>query len=152
MYIHRMSSPKVDSEIRRLAKLLESVLRFRGGSADTGLRVGARAIERKLGWSAGTLSRVLSGRIELKFRHLFDVLEALEFPAADFFALAYQKRSRSPASQDLLRFLEAQGFRGGLDLDGLAQGEDAISDAELDRRILEALRRISLKAGSPPES
>jgi hypothetical protein len=65
VYNPAMSSPQVESEIRRLADLLEAVLRYRGGAENTGLRVGARAIERKLGWSAGTLSRVLKGKIEI---------------------------------------------------------------------------------------
>ena len=145
-----MSSPRVESEIRRLADLLEAVLRYRGGAENTGLRVGARAIERKLGWSAGTLSRVLKGKIELKIRHVLDVLEVLRIPPLDFFELAYG-RSDSTTTQDLMRFLEARGFRGGFDGGAAPVKEEAtISDVELDRRILEALRRISLKADPPP--
>jgi len=149
VYIACMSSPNVESEIRRLADLLEAVLRYRGGAENTGLRVGARAIERKLGWSAGTLSRVLKGKIEFKIRHVLDVLEVLRISPLDFFELAYG-RSESTTAQGLMRFLEARGFRGGFGSGSPVQEEATISDAELDRRILEALRRISLKAEPPP--
>jgi len=135
-----MSSPKVDTEIRRLATLLEAVLRYRGPGG--GLRVGARAMERQLGWSAGTLSRILQGKIELKVRHILDVLEVLEVPAEDFFELSYQQRSRETTAQELLTFLESRGLHGRPRL--VDKPESAISDDELDKRILAALRRLSL--------
>jgi transcriptional regulator with XRE-family HTH domain len=134
-----MSSPKVDAELHRLAGLLESVLRYHGGEGG-GLRVGARALERKLGWSAGALSKILKGKVEFRFRHLFDVLEALGVPAEDFFELAYPKPSPSGTAQDLMSFLESRGRRGA----PLEKPEAAISDDELDERILAALRRLSL--------
>jgi transcriptional regulator with XRE-family HTH domain len=143
-----MSSPQVDAEIRRLATLLEAVLRYRGPSG--GLRVGARAIERQLGWSAGTLSRVLQGKIELRVRHVLDLLEVLGMSAEDFFELAYQPRARSGTAQDLLGFLESRGLRGGPQLPD--KPEAAISDDELDERVLASLRRLSLtlsKEGEP---
>jgi transcriptional regulator with XRE-family HTH domain len=143
-----MSSQQTDAEIRRLAQLLEAVLRYEGGSSE-GLRVGARAIERKLGWSAGTLSRVLKGRIEFKFRHLFDVLEALGFSPKDFFELAYQQPERTLSSQEILRYLKSRDSRGALNLAVLTKDEGSVSDEELDRRIIQALRRISLQAGEP---
>lgn len=148
VYITTMSSPHVDSEIRRLADLLEAVLRYRGGAENTGLRVGARAIERKLGWSAGTLSRVLKGKIEFRVRHVLDVLEVLRIPPQDFFELAYGQPN-STTAQELMRFLEARKLRGGFDVEPLVEKEATVSDAELDLRILEALRRISLKAEPP---
>jgi transcriptional regulator with XRE-family HTH domain len=149
VYIIAMSSPQVDAEIRRLASLLEAVLRYRGPGG--GLRVGARALERQLGWSAGTLSRVLQGKIELKVRHLLDLLEVLRVSPEDFFELAYQPRARQGTAQDLLTFLESRGLRGGPRL--VDKPESAISDDDLDERILAALRRLSLnlpKQGGEP--
>ncbi|MEA2693665.1 MAG: hypothetical protein QOJ16_3052 [Acidobacteriota bacterium] len=143
-----MPSPKVDAEVRRLSSLLEAVLRYRGPGG--GLRVGARTIERQLGWAAGTLSRVLQGKIEIKIRHVLEVLEVLDTPPEDFFELAYQQRARTGTAQDLLAFLESRGLRGGPQV--LDKPEAAISDDELDERILTALRRLNLslpKQGEP---
>lgn len=142
-----MSSTRVDAEIRRLASLLESVLRYQG-QGEGKLRVGARSLEAKLGWSAGTLSRVLKGRVEFRLRHLFEVLEALDVSPEDFFELAYQKRSRSGSSQDLMAFLESRGQRG----ETLDRPESAIGDDELDERILAALGRLSLRAAKDSDS
>ena len=135
-----MSSPQVDTEIRRLASLLESVLRYHGGQSG-GLRVGARALERQLDWAAGSLSKILKGKVEFRFRHLFDVLEALGVPPEDFFELAYQKPAPASSVQDLMGFLESRGRRGA----PLEKPETAITDDELDERILSAHRRLSLK-------
>jgi len=136
-----MSSPQVEAEIDRLKSLLQTVLRHRGPGQ--GLRVGARALERQLGWAAGTLSRVLQGKIEFRFRHLFDVLEAIGIPPEDFFELAYPKPSRSGggAAQELLELLESRGRHGPPQR---GRPEAAITDDELDRRILAALLRLKV--------
>jgi transcriptional regulator with XRE-family HTH domain len=134
-----MSTPQVEAEIRRLASLLEAVLRYHGGQ-NGGLRVGARALERKLGWAAGSLSKILKGKVEFRFRHLFDVLEVLGIPPEDFFELAYQKPAASGSAQDLMGFLESRGRRG----EPVDKPETAIADDELAERILAALRRLSL--------
>jgi transcriptional regulator with XRE-family HTH domain len=149
VYIFGMPSPAVETEIRRLTQLLESVLRYRG--AGKGLRVGVRALEKKLGWGAGMLSRVLQGKLQFRVRHLLEVLEALEIPPADFFALAYRKEAPSATAKGLLNALGEQGFRGGLNLDQV-QGEETISEDEIDERILEALRRISFRADNGTET
>jgi hypothetical protein len=83
-------------------------------------------------------------------RHVLEVLEILRIPPQDFFELAYGG-SRSDKAQELMRSLEARGYRGGPDVATLVPEEATLSDAELDRRILEALRRISLKAKPPAE-
>jgi transcriptional regulator with XRE-family HTH domain len=135
-----MPSPQVEAEIDRLKSLLQNVLRYRGPGQ--GLRVGARALERQLGWAAGTLSRVLQGKIELRFRHLFDVLEAIGIPPEDFFELAYPKPSPSGGgAQELLELLESRGRRGPQPPD---RPEAALTDDELERRILAALERLKI--------
>lgn len=46
-------------------------------------------IERPTGWSTGYLSRLRSGAIEVKLRHIYDFLMALELHPGEFFRLAY---------------------------------------------------------------
>jgi len=49
-------------------------------------KVSQRSLERKYGWGHGYLSNVLSGRLDLKLKTLFQVLEAFELSTAEFFA------------------------------------------------------------------
>jgi hypothetical protein len=143
-----MSSPSVDAEVRRFAQILEAIVRQQGSGK--GLRVGVRGLERKMEWGAGTLSRVLKGQIDLKLRHVLDVLEALDFPAERFFQLAYEARRREsegPLAEGMLGFLEARGLKAEPEI--LDKEEDAIPDDELDQRIQRALLRYGL---TPPQA
>jgi hypothetical protein len=141
-----MSSPKVEAELRRLADLLEAVLRFQGADPGSRLRLGAQAIETQLGWAAGTLGRVLKGKTELKLRHVLDVLEVLGVPPEDYFDLAYGP-SRPTTPEALMLYLETRNSRARQGSPSAAspnsRSDREISDQELDRRILAALRRVS---------
>jgi transcriptional regulator with XRE-family HTH domain len=70
------------AELQRITGLLEVLIRIKNRTI--------RDLERSLGFSAGTLGRILSGKIELKFRLLLDVLELLEVPPKTFFKMAYE--------------------------------------------------------------
>jgi len=125
----------------RIARLLEAVVRSAG--------IPAAELEKRAGLASGTLTRIFRGEIELKFRHVFSLLDALAVPPGEFFRLAYKElpdRGESLA-QEVMALLgdnlpareRATGGEGDL------QGESAepvspVSDDELDRRILQALR------------
>ena len=66
----------------RILELLDALIGMR--------KIGIRDMERRLGMSVGTLRRILNGRIELKFRHITDILEALDIPARTFFKVAFE--------------------------------------------------------------
>jgi transcriptional regulator with XRE-family HTH domain len=70
-----------EDEAVRLRNLLRSAVSF----AD----VTQREVERKLGMSSGTLSRLFSGGIELRIKHVLDVCEVIGFPPSRFFHAAY---------------------------------------------------------------
>ena len=53
------------SEAERILELLEALIVLR--------KIRLRDLEQNLGMSAGTLRRILNGRIELKFRHITDI-------------------------------------------------------------------------------
>jgi transcriptional regulator with XRE-family HTH domain len=76
----------------RILELLTTLIAMRG------LRL--RDLETSVGLSAGTLRRVLKGTIELKFRHITDLLAVLDIPTKTFFRIAFD--SEDPAQAQLL--------------------------------------------------
>lgn len=71
----------IDDEIRRAARLLESLIQTAG--------VLPEELERRLDASPGYLGRVLSGEMELKLRHILAILRALEIEPGLFFEVLY---------------------------------------------------------------
>lgn len=49
-------------------------------------KISQRSLEREYGWGHGYLSNVLSGRLDLKLKTLFQVLAAFELTPSEFFA------------------------------------------------------------------
>jgi transcriptional regulator with XRE-family HTH domain len=70
------------SDLERITSLLGALIRVKDRSV--------RDLERSLGISFGTLGRILSGRIELKFRHVFALLSELDVSPKAFFRMAYE--------------------------------------------------------------
>lgn len=98
-----------------------------------------QALEQKMGLSKGYLSRILGGRIELRAEQIFDILEALEIDPGTFFRAAYPPapgETEDPRIQGVLQYAENTG--------GARQ---ALTDADMDRRVREALARILLGDG-----
>ena len=123
-------------EERRIARLLEAL--FRAAGIPTG------ELEQRAGLAGGTLARILRGEADLKFRHVFSVLEALAVSPGEFFRLAYKELPNRGEllAQEVLALLgdnlpARQGEAGD---EGSAAPISPISDDELDRRILQALR------------
>jgi transcriptional regulator with XRE-family HTH domain len=71
----------VEHEVERLTTLLAAAVKFSD--------VTQREVERKLGLSSGSLSRLFSGGIELKVKHILDICEVIGFSPARFFRAAY---------------------------------------------------------------
>lgn len=92
-------SEKSESEVRRLTNLLASAIKFSGWKQ--------RDIEKTLGWSSGSMSRLLSGGIELKIKHVQEICGVIGFPPARFFHAAYPTADEgSTESARLQRLLE----------------------------------------------
>jgi transcriptional regulator with XRE-family HTH domain len=118
----------------RIARLLETVFQA--------ARIPTAELEKRTGLASGTLARIFRGEVDLKFRHVFGVLDALAVAPGEFFRLAYKERPNRGEilAEEVLALLgdnlpPRQGRPGG-DL----QAIPPISDDELDRRILQALR------------
>lgn len=54
-------------------------------------------IDRKLGWRAGYLSRLLNGAMELRFEHVLDIATAMELRPGELFSIAYPEPDESPS-------------------------------------------------------
>jgi transcriptional regulator with XRE-family HTH domain len=89
----------MDPEVQRLITILRTTMRILG--------VTNRDIERKLELSPSYLSRLFSGGIELKAEHLIHIPKAMGLEPAEFFHLAYPRRSQpgSRAAEQLREVL-----------------------------------------------
>lgn len=79
-----MESDSLDSEVRRLADLLDHLIRLSKRSR--------RSLEADLGLGSSGVSKILKGTIRLQVSHLLSVLEALQVDPYDFFRTAYGRR------------------------------------------------------------
>jgi transcriptional regulator with XRE-family HTH domain len=93
----------MDPEVQRFITILRTTMRILG--------VTNRDIERKLGLSPSYLSRLFSGGIELKAEHLVHIPRAMGLEPAEFFHLAYPRRSQpgSRAAEQLREVLRELG-------------------------------------------
>jgi transcriptional regulator with XRE-family HTH domain len=88
-----------EDEVVRLTNLLSAAVKFSN--------ITQREVERKLGLSSGSLSRLFSGGIELKIKHILDICEVIGFPPSRFFRAAYPQRDEeSGDAWRLQRLLE----------------------------------------------
>jgi len=95
----------IDDEVRRATKLLETVMQAAG--------LTRKDLDQKLGAGPGYVSQVLTGRMELKLRHIIAILRALEVEPAVFFQTLYpENRPATDAvvMEEFLRRFQQLGF------------------------------------------
>jgi transcriptional regulator with XRE-family HTH domain len=136
---------KTESEVTRLTNLLASAIKFSGWKQ--------RDIEKTLGWSSGSMSRLLSGGIELKIKHVQEICGVIGFPAARFFHAAYPTADEgSPESARLQRLLE-QLHPAEPEPEPAAAPAPAASSAvdatEVERIVFGALAKFFSNMGGP---
>jgi transcriptional regulator with XRE-family HTH domain len=119
-------------ELSRMTSLLETLIFAK--------KIRIREVERRLEISNGTLARIFSGKIELKFRHILDLLEILEVQPKTFFKVAYSlPDTETVKEEELLRQVQ------GIVL------PDPAATAVLTRQDVEAMIAEALsKVGGPP--
>jgi transcriptional regulator with XRE-family HTH domain len=113
------------SDAGRILQLLNAMIGMR--------RLRLRDLEGRIGLSAGTLRRILNGTIELKFRHITDLLAVLEIPTKTFFRIAFE--SDDP---DQAQVLLAQALR-------IAQPESKpvmLSPGQIEEVVLATMKRL----------
>lgn len=128
-----------NDEIRRCTKMLESVVRMSGMSA--------RQLEERLDYGAGTVTRLFSGKIELKLRHILLILEEVGIPPSQFFREAFpddgdRPRSDPEMASRLINLLENHMQKKPPARPTVPEG--GVTDADLDKRIMEALSRYGI--------
>lgn len=133
-------------EVSRLTKLLRSAIKLSN--------VSNREIERQLGMSAGTLSRLFSGGIELKLKHILDICDTIHFPPAKFFQAAYPHGNGDCTDGEALRqALEHLYPAGPLPDSGAPPAYTAgVDPGDLERMIMTSLRKILSGLGAVQES
>jgi transcriptional regulator with XRE-family HTH domain len=95
----------IDDEVRRATKLLETVMQAAGMTR--------KDLDQKLGAGPGYVSQVLTGRMELKFRHVLAILRSLEVEPSVFFQTLYpENRPATDAvvMEEFLRRFQKLGF------------------------------------------
>lgn len=127
-----------NDEIRRCTKMLESVVRMAGMSA--------RQLEERLDYGAGTVTRLFSGKIELKLRHILLILEEVGIPPSQFFREAFpddgdRPRSDPEMASRLINLLENHMQKKPPARPAVPEG---VTDEDLDKRIMEALSRYGI--------
>ncbi|MFP5286777.1 MAG: helix-turn-helix domain-containing protein [Thermoanaerobaculia bacterium] len=123
----------IDDEVRRATKLLETVMQAAGMTR--------KDLDQKLGAGPGYVSQVLTGRMELKFRHILAILRALDVEPSVFFQTLYpENRPSSDAvvMEEFLRRFQKLGF--GQQTSTPAPAPPALDPQELERLIQNAVR------------
>ena len=95
----------IDDEVRRATKLLETVMQAAG--------LTRKDVDLKLGAGPGYVSQVLTGRMELKFRHILAILHALQVEPSVFFQTLYPEDRPSTDAvvmEEFLRRFQKLGF------------------------------------------
>lgn len=122
-----------DREVVRLRELLRNAIRLSG--------VTNRAIERHLGMSQGSLSRLLAGGIELKVKHILEIVEILGLPPGEFFRIAYPEEAQPTSA--LQAFQKALGQRTEAKA-GSEPSSAAITQQQIEAMVTQALRKLLL--------
>src|SRR6185436_20852842 len=94
-----------EDEVRRATRLLETVMQAAG--------VTRKELDRRLGAGPGYVSQVLTGRMELKFRHVLAFLRALEVEPSVFFQTLYpgdRPSSDQVVMEEFLKRFQNLGF------------------------------------------
>ena len=117
-----------DKEVQRYLELLEGLIKVENFSI--------REVERRLGWGKGTLNAIFRGKIELKLRHLFGILDLLGYAPEQFYDLAHRKMPEGTSvAQRILRILDDIGV--ARPAPSREPAPAVLDDAELDRRMRE---------------
>ena len=131
----------IDDEVRRATKLLETVMQAAG--------LTRKDLDQRLGAGPGYVSQVLTGRMELKFRHVLSILRALEVEPSIFFQTLYPENRPSTDTvvmEEFLRRFQKLGFGPPPP----PQAAPALDPQDLERMIQNAVRAAMSGAGGEP--
>jgi len=132
----------IEDEVRRATKLLETVMQA------TGLT--RKELDQRLGAGPGYVSQVLTGRMELKFRHILAILRALDVEPNIFFQTLYPG-DRPTSDQTVMEEFLKRFQKLGLNAAPPPQ-PPAVDPRELERLVESAVRAALGDRGGKPGS
>ena len=122
----------IEDEVRRATKLLETVMQAAG--------LTRKDLDQRLGAGPGYVSQVLTGRMELKLRHILAILRALDVEPALFFQTLYpdaRPATDQAVMEEFLKRFQKLGFGGA---PAPSPSPPALDPGELERLIQSAVR------------
>jgi transcriptional regulator with XRE-family HTH domain len=126
------------AEGARITAMLQSAIRLSN--------LTYRDVERELGWSVGTITRLMRGGLEFKLRHLLAILGVIHFSPARLFAVAYPfSRGDNPAEDRLQRLLEnMHGEPEAWEKAPAAQArpKQTVTQEDVDSMVMVSLRKL----------
>ncbi|HXU45053.1 MAG TPA: helix-turn-helix transcriptional regulator [Thermoanaerobaculia bacterium] len=126
-----------EDEKKRALKLLSAMIQMAG--------LTRQDLDQKLVAGRGYTSQVLTGRVELKFQHILEILEALGVETEVFFHILYPPPAERRAGPPLLETFLERLHRAGADevsATPVPPPQPAETDEELERQILAAVRSV----------
>jgi len=78
-----------EGQTEQLARVLKILLRFS--------KIQNQVVEKKLGFSGGYMSRLLSGKIDIKISHVLDLAAILDMQPHELFAIAFPQAGSGPS-------------------------------------------------------
>jgi transcriptional regulator with XRE-family HTH domain len=130
------------AEGARITAMLQSAIRLSN--------LTYRDVERELGWSVGTITRLMRGGLEFKLKHLLSILRVIHFSPARLFAVAYPyNRGDNPSEDRLLRLLEnmhgeAESWEKSAPPAAAAapRPRQAVTQEDVDSMVMVSLRKL----------
>src|SRR6185436_14751564 len=122
----------IEDEVRRATKLLETVMQAAG--------LTRKDLDQRLGAGPGYVSQVLTGRMELKLRHILAVLHALDVEPSLFFQTLYpdaRPATDQAVMEEFLKRFQKIGFGAPA---APPVSPPALDPLELERLIQSAVR------------
>lgn len=141
-----MDPTTVDDEVKRATRLLETVMQAAG--------LTRKELDQRLGAGPGYISQVLTGRMELKYRHIISILRALEVDPGAFFQTLYPELRPAAAEVGMVEEFLKKLQKLGVGVGGNRLPEPApapsIDSRELERLVQNAVRTALAEQGAVP--
>jgi hypothetical protein len=128
------------SEGARITAMLQSAIRLSN--------LTYRDVERELGWSVGTITRLMRGGLEFKLKHLLSILRVVHFSPSRLFVVAYPfTRGDNPAEDRLMRLLEnmhgePETWERSAAPSAPARPKQAVTQEDVDSMVMVSLRKL----------